>query len=123
MTLLPNDRLIFSYFTRLGIEIGDTEILVHARLMTGRRYIFGNHGKLSLEKQWSDIPSTFALQASVIDLAVHDPTFVQYKNIDQVFTPKSICFMLGHPHYGAMGEVIFQRPNDIEKEIFLRPNR
>lgn len=90
---------------RLGVDVGETEILVHACLMTGRRYIFASQGKLSLEKQWSDVPSTFVLQATVRDITVHDSSFVQYKDISQVFTPKSICFMLGHPHYGATGEV------------------
>ncbi|XP_046595171.1 5'-3' exoribonuclease 1 isoform X1 [Neodiprion lecontei] len=94
-----------NYMNRLGIDVGETDVLVHACLMTGRRYIFGTQGKLSLEKQWSDVPSAFALQATVGDIAVHDSSFVQYKNIGEVFTPKSICFMLGHPHYGAMGEV------------------
>ncbi|XP_012251889.2 5'-3' exoribonuclease 1 isoform X2 [Athalia rosae] len=101
-----NKAISETYMSRLGVEIGETEILVYACLMTGRRYIFGNQGKISLEKQWAEVPSVFPLQATVRDIAVYDPSFVQYKNISEVFTPKSICFMLGHPHYGAMGEVV-----------------
>ncbi len=41
----------------------------------------------------------------VQDIAVQDPTFTQYKTLDQLFPVKSDVFMLGSPHYGAMGEV------------------
>jgi 5'-3' exoribonuclease 1 len=55
--------------------------------------------------QWCDVLTAYALQTTVRDIAVHDRTFVQYCTLQEVFPPKSVCFMLGHPHYGAMGEV------------------
>nr|CAD7567932.1 unnamed protein product [Timema californicum] len=83
------------YMERLGVDIGETHILVHAMNMIGRKYTFGPTGKITLEKQ-----------ATVKDITVHDQTFVQYKSLEEVFKIGTVCFMLANPHYGAMGEVI-----------------
>lgn len=56
------------------------------------------------ELQWCDKPTAYALQTTVRDIAVHDRTFVKYRSLQEMFPPKSVCFMLGHPLYGAMGE-------------------
>lgn len=81
--------------------------MVHTRLIVGRKYIFGSQGRLTLEKEWSDVQSTYAHHVVLKDIAVHDGSFVQYASATEIFKPKNICFMLGHPHYGAMGEVRF----------------
>ncbi|PNF32574.1 5'-3' exoribonuclease 1 [Cryptotermes secundus] len=94
------------YANRMGVDIGKTDILVHATAMIGRKYIFGQTGKITMEKQWCDVLTAYALQTTVKDIAVHDKTFVQYRTLQEVFPLKSVCFMLGHPHYGAMGEVV-----------------
>lgn len=89
----------------MGIDVGNIDILVHVRLIVGRKYIFGSQGKLTLEKEWSDFESPYAYQVTLKDINVHNKSFVQYTSVSDVFKPKSVCFMLGHPHYGAMGEV------------------
>nr|CAD7397262.1 unnamed protein product [Timema poppensis] len=94
------------YMERLGVDIGETHILVHAMNMIGRKYTFGPTGKITLEKQWVNLPAPYALQATVKDITVHDQTFVQYKSLEEVFKIGTVCFMLANPHYGAMGEVI-----------------
>lgn len=98
----------------MGVDIENIDILVHARPIVGRKYIFGSQGKLTLEKEWSDFESSYAYQVTLKDINVHDKSFVQYSSVTEVFKPKSTCFMLGHPHYGAMGEVselFFSIPN------------
>ncbi|XP_015607830.1 5'-3' exoribonuclease 1 isoform X2 [Cephus cinctus] len=95
-----------TYKMRMGIEIGETQLLVYACPIIGRRYVFGSQGKMTLEKQWSEYPLAYAYQCIVKDIQVFNPSFVQFTNVKDIFTPKSICIMLGHPHYGAMGEVI-----------------
>ena len=97
--------MFYSYYTRLGIDVGEIDILVHAAPMVGRQYVYSTQGKMTLEKQWNDNPMAFAYQAVLKDIAVHDPNFIQFTSITDVFKPKTVCFMLGHPHYGAMGEV------------------
>jgi len=39
----------------MGVDIGETNILVHAAAMIGRKYIFGLTGKITMEKQVIDI--------------------------------------------------------------------
>jgi hypothetical protein len=40
-----------SYANRMGVEIGETDILVHAATMIGRKYVYGLTGKITVEKQ------------------------------------------------------------------------
>ncbi|KAJ8320860.1 hypothetical protein KUTeg_002447 [Tegillarca granosa] len=94
------------YHDRLGVVIGNTSILVQALPMTGRKYICGSHGNITLEKQFGTFPVTFAYQATVKDITVHDPSFCQYSNLSDLFAEKTEVFMLGWPHYGCQGEVI-----------------
>ncbi|XP_034935611.1 5'-3' exoribonuclease 1 isoform X2 [Chelonus insularis] len=95
-----------SYKNRFGIDIGTTNVLIHAKPICGRRYICTSQGRLSLEKEWNNYPTVYAYQTIVRDIEVEGEGFKTHINITDIYTPKSICFMLGHPHYGAMGEVI-----------------
>ncbi|KZC09221.1 5'-3' exoribonuclease 1 [Dufourea novaeangliae] len=104
------------YKGTMGVDIGDTKILVDARPLIGSKYIFGSHGKLYFEKQWSDSQITYAYQMIVKDIATHCFSAATYKTVEEIFVPESVCFMLGHPHYGAMGKVI-------ESEIFKKSGR
>lgn len=98
--------VFFRYKSRFGIDVGETSVLLQALPMIGRQYLLTTQGRMSLEKTWSEFPNPYAYQAVVADIAVNDPGYVLYKNITDVYTLKSVVFMLGHPHYGAMGEVI-----------------
>lgn len=44
-----------SYLNRMGVDIGETNILVHVAPMIGRKYIFGLMGKITMDKQVIDI--------------------------------------------------------------------
>lgn len=90
---------------RLGVEIGETRLIVYVRPVAGRKYVFGQAGKITLEKIYSEIQTPYAIQTIVDDIAVHDSSFVQFKTLDQVFPTGSKCFLLASPLYGGMGEV------------------
>lgn len=51
------------------------------------------------------MPTFYAYQTIITDISTYYVKPLMYKTIDEIFVPGSICFMLGHPHYGAMGEV------------------
>ena len=70
------------YKTRWGVLVGDTHIIVHASAMTGRKYICGNKGRITLEKQWSRLSQPYALQTTRKDILVHDPSFTQYRQVN-----------------------------------------
>ncbi|XP_011501827.1 PREDICTED: 5'-3' exoribonuclease 1 [Ceratosolen solmsi marchali] len=105
-----------TYKMQMGIEIGDIEIIVWALPILGKRYVYDGKGEMILEKQWSDKPLAFAYQLTLFDLKVHEQYENPVKPITDIFTPKSVCFMLGHPHYGSMGEVT-------DAEVDLKSNR
>ena len=98
--------MFFRYKNRWGVEIGPTHALLMASPMTGRKYVCGPKGKITLEKQWSRITQPFALQTTRKDILVHDPSFTQYRTLDQLYPEGSSCFMLGQPNYGCQGEVL-----------------
>ncbi|XP_043669186.1 5'-3' exoribonuclease 1 isoform X2 [Vespula pensylvanica] len=98
--------IVETYKNRFGIDVGKTNILVHAQPLIGSKYIFAAQGKLSLEKQWQEVPTFYAYQTIVKDISTYCINPLLYKTIDEIFVPGNNCFMLGHPHYGAMGEVI-----------------
>lgn len=91
--------------SRLGINVGNTNVLLYARLFLGSKYIFGAQGKLTLEKQWNELPTAYAYQTIVRDISTYYKLTQIYKSMHDIFVPETICFMLGHPYYGAMGEV------------------
>ncbi|XP_066597922.1 5'-3' exoribonuclease 1 isoform X2 [Prorops nasuta] len=94
-----------TYKTRWGINIGVTNILIHARPLVGTKYVFGTQGRLCLEKQWSDTVTTYAYQMIIKDISVFCDNTKAQKTVEEIFSPGSKCFMLGHPYYGSMAEV------------------
>ncbi|XP_068209934.1 5'-3' exoribonuclease 1-like isoform X1 [Palaemon carinicauda] len=99
------------YHDRWGINVGDTDILVYAAAMTGRRYAPTPNGRVSLEKSWSSIIQPYAYQTIVKDIAVHDPGYREHFNVEDYFSPRTKVFMLGQPYYGCLGEVIEINPS------------
>ncbi|KAB0798453.1 hypothetical protein PPYR_09446 [Photinus pyralis] len=100
------NAIVEHYQNRLGINVGKTEMLVHVKLLTGRKYIFKNNKCIALEKQWTNVASAYPLQTVVHNIRVYEEKFASYNNIEDLFPVGSQCFMLGHPCYGALGEVI-----------------
>ncbi|XP_033113698.1 5'-3' exoribonuclease 1-like [Anneissia japonica] len=94
------------YLKRKGVDIGATYILVYAKPMMGRRYTCSSQGKVTLEKEWGELPVAYAHHMLVKDISVHDPTFQQFKTLDELFQVGASCCMLGSPHYGHMAKVV-----------------
>lgn len=93
------------YKSRWGIDIKQTKVVIEALPMTGRKYVYGREGKITLEKQWAQSPQSFALHTVLKNILVHDPSFTQYRTLDELFPPQSSVFMLGQPKYGCLGTV------------------
>ena len=98
------------YKDRWGVAVGDTHIVVEACVMTGRKYICGQKGKITLEKQWSKISQPFALQTIRKDILVHDKSFTQYRTLPELFPVGSICFMLGEQLLGFHVDAVHPKP-------------
>ncbi|KAK7867257.1 hypothetical protein R5R35_000245 [Gryllus longicercus] len=93
------------YMNRLGVDIGTTGILLQCLPIVGRQFAFGKQGRITLDKHWSKTASAFALQATVKEISVHDPSFAEFSSVEEVFPVGTRVFLLGLPHYGYMGEV------------------
>lgn len=110
------------YRSRYGVNLGDIDIIVLCKTITGRKYICGPKGRITLEKQWSVHPVAFALQSLVKDIAEHSPELEQFKTVEELFPVGKTCFMLGHPHYGCQGEVVDPKPSNKLGRIVVKLN-
>lgn len=86
--------------------MGDTDILLHVKLLVGEKYSYLPTGRISLEKHWANVEMAYPVQAVIQDLVVYEGAKRTFDTIQDVFPLGSKCFMLANPHYGSMGEVI-----------------
>ncbi|KAJ8916294.1 hypothetical protein NQ315_016435 [Exocentrus adspersus] len=93
------------YRNRMGIEVGNTKVLMQVQVMTGRKYIFSSQGRLTLEKIFTKNTSCYPLQSVVVNIITYDSHQSTYKNIKDVFPIGCTCFMLTNPYYGSQGVV------------------
>ncbi|XP_067851147.1 5'-3' exoribonuclease 1 isoform X3 [Heptranchias perlo] len=106
------------YNKRKGILINETSVLVYAQLLTGRRYVFGHNGDVTLEKEWSKQVLPFAHHTTVKNLKSFDSSFAHFSTLDELFPPRIKVFMMGTPYYGCMGEI--QDSSDVIKDGRIR---
>ena len=95
-----------NYKNRWGVVIGDTHIIIEAVMMTGRKYVCGRDGNITLEKLWSKTVQSFAFQTTRKDILVHDPSFTQYRTLPELFPTGSTAFVLANPYYGCEATVL-----------------
>ena len=76
---------------------------------TLRRYIVDKRkekGSVCLHKEWATIADPFPYQTMVRDITAFAPEFrEEVTSLQELFPPKSHCFILGTPHYGSLAEV------------------
>lgn len=90
----------------MGIDVGETTILVTVKPLLHRRYVFGHSNRMTLEKVWTEhVLASYPLQTIVRDLRVHAPNFVEYTTVEEVFRPLKNIFIISTVYYGSMGTV------------------
>ncbi|XP_057669654.1 5'-3' exoribonuclease 1 [Diorhabda carinulata] len=92
--------------SRMGINLGDTKVLVYVKQLIGRKFTVKSNGKLYLEKQFASNISAHPLQTIVYNISFHDPLNNVTKDVENIFPKNSICFTLTNPYYGSQGEII-----------------
>ncbi|XP_051553085.1 5'-3' exoribonuclease 1 [Myxocyprinus asiaticus] len=103
---------------RKGIVISETDVVVYAQLLTGRKYVIGHSGKVHLEKQFSKQVLPFPYQTIVKDIKTFDSSLTRFKTLEELFSPGTVVFMVGNPYYGTMGDV--QDSSDVISEGRVR---
>ncbi|XP_050991492.1 5'-3' exoribonuclease 1 isoform X2 [Labeo rohita] len=103
---------------RKGIVINETDVVVYAQLLTGRKYVIGQSGKVHLEKQFAKQVLPFPYQTIVKDIKAFDSSSARFKTLEELFPLGTVVFMVGNPYYGAMGDV--QDSSDVISEGRVR---
>lgn len=93
------------FFERMGIDIGDTSIILQVEQLKNYAYVFEKKGKVKLEKEWCSIPSYHPLQTCVLKLRVQIIKHKEYQSILDVFSKNQRVYLLGKPYYGSVGLV------------------
>uniref|UniRef100_A0A671M5A8 5'-3' exoribonuclease 1 n=1 Tax=Sinocyclocheilus anshuiensis TaxID=1608454 RepID=A0A671M5A8_9TELE len=103
---------------RKGIVINETDVVVYAQLLTGRKYVIGQSGKVHLEKQFAKQVLPFPYQTIVKDIKAFDSSLAHFTTLEELFPPGTVVFMVGTPYYSAMGDV--QDSSDVINEGRVR---
>ncbi|KAH7931473.1 hypothetical protein HPB52_025645 [Rhipicephalus sanguineus] len=96
------------YLGRYGVNVGEVDILVFCKTLTGRKYTCTSKGRITLDKQWAELSVPFALQSIVKDITEKSPDFEEFKTVEELFPVGKTCFMIGNPHYGCSGTNLCQ---------------
>lgn len=94
------------YHDRFGVKVGKTTVLVYAGAMTGIKYVYTSHGRVTTEKQFSTQSVAHALQTTCKDVLVHASEDLHFCTMDELYPTGASVFMLSNPHYGCQGEVL-----------------
>lgn len=89
----------------MGINVGETKVLVYVQTLMGKKYSINIDGKLNLQKQFTTNISCYPLQAVVYNIQSFDDTQNIEKEIEHIFPQNSVCFTLTNPYYGSRGVV------------------
>ncbi|KAJ8732983.1 hypothetical protein PYW07_015582 [Mythimna separata] len=88
---------------RLGIELGDVKIIIHAVNLKGFKYMIQDNVKMVQEPEWCSVPCGYASQAVVRDVRAH---IIQeggkFSTPQEAYPPGDTVFLLTQgQHYGA----------------------
>lgn len=66
----------------------------------------GPKGTMYVQKQWATNPEPHPYQTTVVDITAHAPELRERRmTLEDLFPPKSHCFLISPPHYGSPAEV------------------
>ncbi|KAL1426536.1 hypothetical protein MTO96_018272 [Rhipicephalus appendiculatus] len=108
------------YLGRYGVNVGEVDILVFCKTLTGRKYTCTSKGRITLDKQWAELSVPFALQSIVKDITEKSPDFEEFKTVEELFPVGKTCFMIGNPHYGCTGTVVDAKPENKAGRIMVK---
>ncbi|CAH2107035.1 unnamed protein product [Euphydryas editha] len=92
---------------RLGIELGEVKVIIHALNLKGYKYVISDNVSMALEEQWSSVPCGYALQAILAELPAALLPPVRYRTPQQAYPPGDHVFLLTQgQYYGCMATVV-----------------
>ncbi|XP_063890311.1 5'-3' exoribonuclease 1 isoform X1 [Helicoverpa armigera] len=93
---------------RLGIELGDVKIIIHAVNLKGFKYMIQDNVSMVQEPEWCSVPCGYAHQAVVKDVRAH---VIQeggkFSTPQEAYPPGDTVFLLTQgQHYGSLATVV-----------------
>ncbi|XP_072940485.1 5'-3' exoribonuclease 1 [Epargyreus clarus] len=91
---------------RLGIELGDVHVIVHAVNLKGYKYVVADASRMAVEETWCAVACGYALQTAVSAASAVPPP-ARYSTPRHAYPPGDLVFLrtLG-PYYGCLATVI-----------------
>ncbi|CAB3383497.1 Hypothetical predicted protein [Cloeon dipterum] len=106
------------YYGRLGIVVGEINVVLKVRMLEGRTFSYSVHGKVTVEKKWAAVEESFAAQTVVPTLKALAPQISQFDTIHDVFKVDSLCFLTHAQNYGYPAKVLPpNKPNRVNVEV------
>lgn len=90
----------------MGIDIGEVDTLVCARPLSEQKYVFGEKGKMTLQKIWSNVDAYYPLQTIIRDIQMHTSEIAEQTHVCEVFHKNARVFMVSTMYYGSSGIVV-----------------
>ncbi|XP_031621171.1 5'-3' exoribonuclease 1 [Contarinia nasturtii] len=94
------------HLTRLGVDLGETDQLLHVYPLLNREYLNTGDGKLTLSKNWSKIPLAIAPISVVQNVVVFAKDLENFKRVEDVFTKNSTVFLMNKGYYGCQSTIL-----------------
>lgn len=89
------------HMTRLGVDLGEVNQLLHVYPLLNREYLNTGDGRLTLSKTWSKIALPIAPITVVQNLVVFAKDLESFKKVEDVFTEGSTVFLMNKGYYGC----------------------
>ncbi|XP_052738346.1 5'-3' exoribonuclease 1 [Bicyclus anynana] len=98
--------LVEHNMNRLGIELGEVNVIVHAVNLRGYKYAIQDNVSMVLEEEWCKVACGYALQSVVAAVATHPRPPAKFLTPRDAYPPGDHCFLLTNgQYYGCMATV------------------
>lgn len=94
------------YLNRFGIDVGETQLLLGAKRLIGKKFVVKRSGEVVLEKYWSSTTEQFLYQTSVKYSKGRNPDQEEHYQLTDYFCKGENVFLLANPHYGSEGKIL-----------------
>ncbi|XP_013136555.1 PREDICTED: 5'-3' exoribonuclease 1 [Papilio polytes] len=92
---------------RLGIELGDVNIIVHAVNIKGYKYIIQDKTAMVRKAEWCEVPCGYALQAVLPVAAYHTTTHHRFCSPQEAYPVGEHVFLLTQgQYYGCLAKIV-----------------
>ncbi|XP_026751467.1 5'-3' exoribonuclease 1 isoform X2 [Galleria mellonella] len=92
---------------RLGIELGEVKIIIHAVNLRGFKYLIQDNSQIAIEPEWCQVPCGYALQAVVRAAVDLHGAPTRYRTPQEAYPSGDTVFLLTPgQYYGCLATVI-----------------